>query len=186
MKLIDLKTKEVFALYHFLQVYPELYSVQLTSEFLKDKGFAILEYADKPKIEPYQQIIEGSIVGNIQQWAIEDLPLESLKQQKTEEVNAWRDNELLSPVSYSGFYFDADQQSQFRVLAVVMLGGGSPTGYWTSADNQDVFANADFMKGLYSAMLTKVATVHHLQRQMKNAIQQLNTSSEVYNYKVGS
>lgn len=186
MVLLNTKTGQLFALYHFFSEYPEYQKKPLDLEELAKINFVELKYADKPQVEPYQQIVEGPITDGVQNWLVTDLDLEYLRFQKLDEVTLWKEQESESPVEFSEHYFDNDSESQFRVLAVVMLGGGSPTGYWTSADNFDVLADADFMKGLYSAMLTKAATVHHMQRQMKNAIEQLKTAAEVYNYKVGS
>ncbi len=186
MKYINTNTKEVFALYHLYSVYPFLYGKELTDEILKEYNLVLLKYADKPEIKEYQQIIEGSIVNNVQTWLVEDLSLDILKNNKINEINAWKDSENQKPVTYQNELFDVDQESQFRVLTVVLLGNGSPTGYWTSADNKDIVADNAFMQGLYSAMLTKVATIHHRQRVMKAEIGLLTTPAEIFAYEVGA
>lgn len=103
---------------------------------------------------------------------------------KIAEVNHWRDHQMSNPVEYAGNLFDFDQVSQFRVLAVVMIGAGSPTGTWTTADNLDVPADAAFMAGLYAAMLQKISLVHAQQRSMKSDLLALTSAADIAAYKV--
>ena len=107
-----------------------------------------------------------------------------LRELKLAEVNNWRDSQLTQPVEYSGHVFDFDQASQFRVLAVVMSGAGSPTGFWTTADNIDVPADHDFMLGLYTAMVTKFSTIHAAQRSMKNELIAMQSNADIAAYGV--
>lgn len=186
MKYINKTTKQLFAPYHLLSVYPELRGVEITKEVLETLNLDVLQTDPFPVAQPWQQVIEGPVVGVTQTWSVIDLPLDVVKENKTTEINSWRDGENLSPVLYQGELFDADPESQFRVLAVVIMGSGSPTGYWTSADNKDIPADAAFMQGLYTAMITRVATVHHRQRVMKTEVAALTTPQAVYEYKVGA
>lgn len=107
-----------------------------------------------------------------------------LRELKIAEVNHWRDHQLAQPVEYAGNLFDFDQVSQFRVLAVVMTGDGSPTGSWTTADNIDVPADAAFMAGLYTAMLQQISLVHSQQRDMKSDLQALTSAADIAAYRV--
>jgi len=107
-----------------------------------------------------------------------------LRELKLTEVNNWRDAQLTQPVEYAGYVFDFDQASQFRVLAVVMSGAGSPTGFLTTADNIDVPADHDFMAGLYTAMLTKFSTIHAAQRSMKNELIAMQSNADIAAYGV--
>ncbi len=110
--------------------------------------------------------------------------VEYLRALKINEVSEWHSKQLELPVEYAGYLFDFDQVSQFRVLAVVMIGSGSPTGFWTTANNIDVPANTEFMLGLYTAMLTKVSIVHGQQRSMKNDILAMTKAEQIANYGV--
>lgn len=116
--------------------------------------------------------------------SVAEYSVEYLRELKINEVNHWRDCELAKPVEYHGHMFDFDQASQFRVLAVVMAGAGSPTGFWTTADNVDVPANHDFMVGLYTAMLTKFSQIHAMQRNMKNVLVSMQSNADIASYGV--
>jgi hypothetical protein len=113
-----------------------------------------------------------------------EYPVEYLRELKINEVNEWRDKSLMEPVEYEGHLFDFDQASQFRVLAVVIAGQGSPTGFWTTADNKDVPSDAAFMLGLYTAMVTKFSVIHATQRKMKTDLETLNTAAALAAYGV--
>lgn len=116
--------------------------------------------------------------------SIAEYSADYLRELKLAEVNNWRDTQLLQPVEYSGYMFDFDQASQFRVLAVVMSGAGSPTGFWTTADNVDVAADNGFMVGLYTAMVTKFSAIHAAQRTMKNELIVMQNTADIAAYGV--
>ena len=185
MIVLNIQENKAYALYHFLEMYPELYGKQLTEELLLSKGFQELTYAPLPVIKGWQRLVVGPIVNAVQTWEVEDIPLDDLRSTKVAKINQWRDERNMEPVEFSGHLFDNDPESQFRVLAIVILGTGSPTGYWTTADNKDVLADATFMQGLYGAMLTKMATTHHQQREMKKQIESLGNPEVIYGFQVG-
>lgn len=116
--------------------------------------------------------------------SITEYDADYLREIKLVEVNNWRDSQLAAPVEYAGHVFDFDQASQFRVLAVVMSGAGSPTGFWTTADNIDVPAGSEFMAGLYAAMVTKFSTIHAAQRSMKNELIAMQSNADIAAYGV--
>jgi hypothetical protein len=125
-------------------------------------------------LSPHQYYDESGIVL--------EYNIDYLRALKLNEISSWHKQQLELPVEYNGNLFDFDQVSQFRVLAVVMIGSGSPTGFWTTANNVDVSANAEFMLGLYTAMLTKVSVTHSQQRSMKNKVINMVSAYEVANY----
>ena len=116
--------------------------------------------------------------------SIAEYSADYLRELKLTEVNNWRDIQLAQPVEYSGYMFDFDQSSQFRVLAVVISGAGSPTGFWTTADNIDVASNHEFMLGLYTAMVTKFSEVHAAQRNMKSELIVMQNNADIAAYGV--
>lgn len=111
-------------------------------------------------------------------------PADTLREQKMQAVRDWYETQQVTAITYDGHNFDFDPTSIQRVMAVVMMGQGSPTGTWTTADNVDVPADAAFMQGLYTAMITHVATTHAAQRKFKNDLLAMTDPAEIAAYEV--
>lgn len=109
---------------------------------------------------------------------------DDLREAKLSAVAEWKAAKESAPVEYNGHLFDFDYVSQQRVTALALAGIGSPTGTWTTADNVDVPANADFMQGLFAAMVTRVGTTHDAQRRMKNELAALTDPALIAAYEV--
>jgi hypothetical protein len=93
-----------------------------------------------------------------------------LRYSARQQINAWRDDQRDAGFEAIGRKWDSDSNSRDNLTAVVISGQGSPTGTWTSADDEDVPVTADTMLQLYSAMLIKGGMIHARQRAMKAGI----------------
>jgi len=61
-----------------------------------------------------------------------------------------------------------------------------PDFYWTSYDNEDVPADAQGIKQLSAAMMTFIFATHSKARQLKDAIEALDTNEAVMNLDLAS
>lgn len=132
-----------------------------------------------PMLPPHQYYAE-TLVG----LEIRTYDADQLRDAKLAAVAEWQAAMAAAPVEYAGHLFDSDQESRQRVMALALAGVGSPTGTWTTADNVDVPADADFMRGLFAAMVTRTGTTHATQRRMKKELAALTDPAEIAAYEV--
>lgn len=111
-------------------------------------------------------------------------PADALREQKMQAVRDWNEAKKFEPVEYLGYLFDFDSESYAKVSSLALMGIGSPTGTWTTADNVDVPADADFMRGLFTAMINHTAVTHSMQRKMKNDLLALTDPAQIAAYEV--
>lgn len=121
---------------------------------------------------------------NNNELCIGEYDLEVLREIKLLAIKEWYEKAKKEPVMYNGELFDFDEVSQQRVSTIALANIGSPTGTWTTANNTDVSADANFMRGLFQAMITKVGFLHSEQRRMKTELAALTTAEEIANYGV--
>lgn len=99
------------------------------------------------------------------------LTIEQLLVLKRSEINFWRDQEENAGFAALGHNWDSTPQSREKLINAHLGGQGSPTGFWTSADDVDVpNADATFIAALWGAMVTRGAQIHARQREMKAAL----------------
>lgn len=131
-------------------------------------------------LPPHQYYFEDAD-GNLQ---VGTYDADTLREQKMQAINDWRAYMEQSPVEFAGYLFDFDAISQQRVSIIALSGVGSPTGAWTTADNIDVPADADFMRGLFTAMIERTAQTHAAQRKMKNDLLSMTDAADIAAYEV--
>lgn len=119
--------------------------------------------------------------------------VEAGKEQKRQEINAWRDaQEHASYVfKFNDHSWDYGKVSQARLEPVAMLAkrGQLPEGFfWTDAHNNDIPMTADEVMALEAAMIgamvAKGFEIHRHQRELKAALDKLTTLDEVRAFKV--
>lgn len=131
-------------------------------------------------LPPHQFYFEDD-EGNLQ---IDTYDADMLREQKMQAVRDWNEVNKFKPVAYTGHLFDFDQESYAKVSSLALMGIGSPTGTWTTADNIDVPADAAFMRGLFEAMINHGATTHAAQRKMKNDLLAMTDAAAIAAYEV--
>ncbi len=115
---------------------------------------------------------------------VREYDADTLRAGKLAAVTAWREAMESKPVEYAGHLFDFDPVSYQKVASVALAKMGSPTGTWTTADNVDVPADADFMQGLFEAMLQRGGDTHNAQRRMKTELAALTDAAAIAAYEV--
>ncbi|HBM0096111.1 TPA: DUF4376 domain-containing protein [Salmonella enterica subsp. enterica serovar Blitta] len=125
---------------------------------------------------------------------IDLLTLDEARQQKSREIDDWRDQEESGSVTFNwnGRSWDAGKSSQDRlapVLAAAKAGQLPPGFFWTDANNEDVTMTVDDLTaisaGMAQAMVAQGFKIHERQRRMKKEIAALNRVSDVLSYVVG-
>lgn len=126
-----------------------------------------------------------------------DIPLpdiEDARNQKHNEINAWRDQQENGSTTFdwNGHKWDAGKASQDRLAPVLAVAksGQLPDGFfWTDANNEDVPVTVDDLTaidaGMTQAMIVQGFKIHERQRQMKNDISELTKVSDILNYPIG-
>ncbi|EMG9443869.1 DUF4376 domain-containing protein [Escherichia coli] len=122
------------------------------------------------------------------------LTAEKAREQKSREINAWRDTEENSGVifDWNGHRWDGGKLSQSRLEPVLTVAkaGQLPAGFfWTDADNNDVPVTADDLLAIdvamTQAMVIQGFKIHERQRRMKKAIEGMTNADAILNYPVG-
>lgn len=97
--------------------------------------------------------------------------VEDMREAARTAINYWRNEEEAKGFTALGHNWDSTPASREKITNTHLGGQGSPTGYWTSADDVDVpNANAAFIAALWGAMVTRGAEIHARQRAMKTAV----------------
>ncbi|MED9214058.1 DUF4376 domain-containing protein [Escherichia coli] len=122
------------------------------------------------------------------------LTVEKAREQKGEEINAWRDAmEAASYVfEFNGRRWDYGKETQARLepsAAAARAGALPEQFFWTDADNNDVPVTAEELIALsdaaQQAMFTKGMEIHVRQRNMKKEIAELQDVEAILGYAVG-
>ncbi|EAO0948446.1 DUF4376 domain-containing protein [Salmonella enterica subsp. houtenae] len=125
---------------------------------------------------------------------IDLMTLEKAREQKTREIDAWRNKQENGSVTFTwnNHSWDASKASQDRLAPVLVVAksGQLPEGFfWTDANNEDVPVTVDDLTaidaGMTQAMVIQGFKIHERQRQMKKDISELTKVSDILNYPVG-
>ncbi|ENK6197168.1 DUF4376 domain-containing protein [Salmonella enterica subsp. enterica serovar Oranienburg] len=119
---------------------------------------------------------------------------EKAREQKTHEIDAWRNRQENGSVTFTwnNHSWDVSKASQDRLAPVLVVAksGQLPEGFfWTDANNEDVPVTVDDLTaidaGMTQAMVIQGFKIHERQRQMKKDISELTKVSDILNYPVG-
>ncbi|EPA2995500.1 DUF4376 domain-containing protein [Salmonella enterica] len=125
---------------------------------------------------------------------IDLMTLDKAREQKTREIDAWRNTQENGSVTFTwnNHSWDASKASQDRLAPVLVVAksGQLPQGFfWTDASNEDVPVTVDDLTaidaGMTQAMVVQGFKIHERQRQMKKDIDELTKVSDILNYPVG-
>ncbi|ECX5959760.1 DUF4376 domain-containing protein [Salmonella enterica subsp. enterica serovar Newport] len=120
--------------------------------------------------------------------------IQSAKDQKHAEINAWRDAQEDGSIIFTlnNHKWDCGKASQTRlapVVAVAKSGALPPDFFWTDADNIDVPMTTDELTALEAAMQQNMVLqgfrIHERQRQMKEDVDKLTDYKAIQQYTVG-
>ncbi|ECL1091441.1 DUF4376 domain-containing protein [Salmonella enterica] len=125
---------------------------------------------------------------------IDLMTLDKAREQKTREIDAWRNTQENGDVTFTwnNHSWDASKASQDRLVPVLIVAksGQLPDGFfWTDANNEDVPVTVDDLTaidaGMTRVMVSQGFKIHERQRQMKKDISELTKVSDILNYPVG-
>ncbi|ECO9820076.1 DUF4376 domain-containing protein [Salmonella enterica] len=125
---------------------------------------------------------------------IDLMTLDKAREQKTREIDAWRNTQENGDVTFTwnNHSWDASKASQDRLVPVLIVAksGQLPDGFfWTDANNEDVPVTVDDLTaidaGMTQVMVSQGFKIHERQRQMKKDISELTKVSDILNYPVG-
>ncbi|OHF38092.1 DUF4376 domain-containing protein [Salmonella enterica] len=120
--------------------------------------------------------------------------IQSAKDQKHAEINAWRDAQESGSIIFTlnSHRWDCGKASQTRlapVVAVAKSGALPPGFFWTDADNIDVPMTTDELAALEAAMQQNMVLqgfkIHERQRVMKEQVDNLTDYEAIQGYIVG-
>lgn len=120
-------------------------------------------------------------------YIVEFKPLEDLKAQRCDEVDALRDQKSSSDFTHGGRTFDANKNAQKRINYTISYGHlgsiSSPTNRtWTLADNSTVTLNWGELRSMAMALFERADGYHAVARDHKDAVGLLTTVQEVLDY----
>lgn len=139
----------------------------------------------------WQTLINGDY-GDIAPFEITSEMLQAAKEQKWQEINAWRiEQEAQSfTFEYAGRTWNCDQQSMTRLSPVAAVANTNSRDVmsWGDANNESVPLCAEQLKGLSEAMalalMERSNTIYQRQRAMKNALEQLTDLQQIRGFEV--
>lgn len=109
--------------------------------------------------------------------------LEEAKASKRRQIDAQRDQQIDSGVSFAGHVFDSDQRSRDNLTGAVSAfsaGVPIPEGFtWRSADNQNIPVGMPELLGLSGAMLLHVNAAYSTAWARKAAVDAAQTFEEL-------
>ncbi|MDO2881512.1 DUF4376 domain-containing protein, partial [Escherichia coli] len=140
------------------------------------------------------QALNSGQYGQIAPYTQPEDAVEKARQQKINEINAWRN--AMEAANYTfehnGRKWDYGKSTQTRLEPSVAAAkaGILPEGFfWTDAENNDVPMKSEELIALSEAaeqaMFTKGMEIHVRQRTMKKELEKLNSVDEILAYKVG-
>lgn len=112
-------------------------------------------------------------------------PLDELKVEKREEINAARDSEEQGGFEYLGKIFDSDQISCLRMscaaqaMALMPVAEPEPTITWTCQDNSTIDLTPAEMQGLVSALAQWSNSCHEKATALKTLIEQAESEEDL-------
>ena len=112
-------------------------------------------------------------------------PLDELKVEKREEINATRDSEEQGGFEYLGKIFDSDQISCLRMscaaqaMALMPAAEPEPTITWTCQDNTTIDLTPAEMQGLVSALAQWSNSCHEKATALKELIEQAESEEDL-------
>ncbi|EHB8379970.1 DUF4376 domain-containing protein [Salmonella enterica] len=125
---------------------------------------------------------------------IDLLTLEKAREQKTHEIDTWRNRQESANYTFTfdNHKWDYGKATQERLTLSVQMAKANklPAGFiWTDADNNDVPMTAGELLNLSDAidqaMFTKGLQIHMRQREMKEEIDKLTDVKAILDYKIG-
>ncbi|EBZ4888414.1 DUF4376 domain-containing protein [Salmonella enterica subsp. enterica serovar Bredeney] len=140
----------------------------------------------------WQQLAAGTY-GKITPFTVTQDMIEGAREQKHREINAWRDAQENAEYTFKfkEHTWDYGKASQARLqpVAALVKNGQLPDGFfWTDAHNHDVPMTAgkvlELESAMVGAMVVKGFEIHQRQRQMKQALDKLNTLEEIRTFRV--
>ena len=112
----------------------------------------------------------------------EEEPLEVIKQRKTAELKAERDEAEVTPIEYNGHSYDFDDKARDRINVAIIaldLQGEGASLDWTTADNQDVKVTANDLRMIIAAVAVRSNALHIAYRKAKEKVEVATTKEEV-------
>ncbi|HFW3715958.1 TPA: DUF4376 domain-containing protein [Salmonella enterica subsp. enterica serovar 6,7:y:-] len=140
----------------------------------------------------WQQLAAGTY-GKITPFTVTPDMIEGAQEQKRREINAWRNAQENASYTFTfrDHTWDYGKAAQSRLEPVAMLAknGQLLEGFfWTDANNEDIPVTPADIQALEAAMIgamvTKGFEIHQRQRQMKQALDKLNTLEEIRTFRV--
>lgn len=109
------------------------------------------------------------------------ISLEDARALKWEEIKTARDEAEFAAVVHAGHTFDADEESQRRLMGACLLAqvDSSATWDWTTADNAVVTLSAAEIIALGAAVAAQVAAAHATGRALRAQIEAATTEAEI-------
>ena len=124
------------------------------------------------------------------EFSFEVQPLVVVKERRQAEVTAKKAEQMAGGFLFMDHRWDADPTAQANLTSMAnAVNSGMilpPDFYWTSYDNEDVPADAQGIKQLSAAMMTFIFATHSKARQLKDAIEALDTNEAVMNLDLAS
>ena len=137
---------------------------------------------------------EADDIWDTDKWALDPLAIDRHKENKTTEINAWRDQQERKNLQFdhASHNWDGGIDSKSRMdetLALAAALGGLPDGFfWTTANNIDVPMGLTDLQALASALAAarglRGFEIHARQRQMKAEVDALPSIAVVQEYAV--
>ena len=140
------------------------------------------------------QALNSGQYGQIAPYTQPEDAVEKARQQKINEINAWRNSMEAANYTFehNGRKWDYGKSTQMRLepsVAAAKAGKLPEEFFWTDADNNDVPMDAETLIALSAAaeqaMFTKGLEIHVRQRTMKKEIEALGDAEAILAYKVG-
>lgn len=140
----------------------------------------------------WQQLTAGKW-GTPSPFVVKPEMTEAIREQKRQEINAWRDAQENASYTFKfrDHSWDYGKASQARLAPVSALAksGQLPEGFfWTDAHNHDIPMGAgdvlELESAMIGAMVAKGFEIHRHQRELKEALDKLSTLEEIRAFRV--
>ncbi|HEN3632141.1 TPA: DUF4376 domain-containing protein [Yersinia enterocolitica] len=139
----------------------------------------------------WQALIKGKY-GDIASFEVTPAMLQAAKEQKWQEINAWRQEQEAQSFTfeYAGRTWSADQQSMARLSPVAAVANTNSRDVmsWGDANNESVPLSIEQLKGLSEAMalalMERNNRIYQRQRNMKDTLAPLTDLQQIREFKV--